>query len=175
MSTALELIHTVKAKGGQMRVEGDSLVIVPDTAGLPFIEALKEHKREIIRLLDAPSAPIDDPAEWREDFARWCKERAVSRSGFDDSGSVGVLLIDFAEWCIGHDAVPCQHATFEMLLEEAGFRCVDGMAAGLVLRADLEAHESFSGLACNHHARSGRMPAGRLAANPRMGIETPDR
>lgn len=80
-----------------------------------------------------------DPDAWRPDFARWRAERCVSRQGYEDSGGIGCLLVDFAEWCIAHDAVPCQRATFEMLLQDAGFPLMDGLAHGLVLKVDLEA------------------------------------
>jgi hypothetical protein len=88
-------------------------------------------------LSDAP--PDHDPAAWREDFARWRAERCVSRQGYEDSAGIGCLLVDFAEWCCAHDAVPCQRAVFEMLLNEGGFRCAEGMATGIVLKVDLEA------------------------------------
>lgn len=83
--------------------------------------------------------PDHDPAAWREDFARWMAESCIQREGRDDWGGIGCLLVDFAEWCIAHEAVPCQRTLFETLLEEAGFRCADGMAAGIVLKVDMEA------------------------------------
>jgi hypothetical protein len=84
--------------------------------------------------------PLDcAPDAWRQDFARWRAERCVSRQGYEDSAGIGALLRDFMEWCLAHDAVPCQRAVFETLLEEAGFHCAEGMAAGLLLRVDLEA------------------------------------
>ncbi len=83
--------------------------------------------------------PPDSPDAWRPDFARWRAERCVSRQGHDDIAGIGCLLVDFAEWCAAHDTVPCTRATFERLLTDAGFRCAEGMVAGLVLRVDLEA------------------------------------
>jgi hypothetical protein len=89
--------------------------------------------------LEAASIPPDAPDAWREDFIRWALERCVLREDYEDSQSVGSLLIDFAEWAIDHDAVPAPRDAFEALLEEAGFRLKDGMAMGIVLKADLEA------------------------------------
>jgi hypothetical protein len=78
------------------------------------------------------------PAAWREDFSQWRAENCIHREGCEDSAGIGCLLLDFAKWCIAHQGVPCQRAVFETLLEEAGFRCADGMAAGMVLKVDLE-------------------------------------
>jgi hypothetical protein len=86
-----------------------------------------------------PAFPDHDPAEWQEDFTRWRATNCAHRDGKDDWGGVGQLLVDFAEWCVARNAVPCRRATFERLLWDAGFRCAQGMVSGLVLRADLEA------------------------------------
>lgn len=84
--------------------------------------------------------PNPTPAAWWEDFVRWTAENCAHREGKDDWGGIGALLVDFAEWCVSRAAVPCWcRATFEQLLWDAGFRCDEGMVAGLVLRADLEA------------------------------------
>jgi len=83
--------------------------------------------------------PDHDPEAWSEDFARWMAENCICRMGREDAGAIGTLLSDFAQWCVEHDAVPCQRRVFEKLLTQAGFRCVEGMATGLLLRVDLEA------------------------------------
>ncbi len=44
MSTAMELIRAVEANGGQMQVEGDCLVIAPEDAATPLLDALRRHK-----------------------------------------------------------------------------------------------------------------------------------
>ncbi|MGD0733843.1 MAG: hypothetical protein ABR976_01805 [Terracidiphilus sp.] len=80
----------------------------------------------------------DTPNAWREDFIRWARVQCVHREGREDWGGIACLLLDFAEWCIAHDGVPCTRATFEWLLEDAGFLIGDGMAFGLVLKADVE-------------------------------------
>ena len=82
---------------------------------------------------------IHSPDAWRQDFTLWRAERCVSRQGYEDSGGISFLWIDFCEWAAGCDSVPCTRRTFERLLSDAGFRCADGMAAGLLLRVDLEA------------------------------------
>jgi hypothetical protein len=76
---------------------------------------------------------------WREDFNRWKAENCAHSEGRDDSGAIGYLWVDFCEWAVEHGSVPCQRRTFERLLQDAAFPLKDGMAAGLLLRADLEA------------------------------------
>jgi hypothetical protein len=135
--TASELLDAVAAGGGKVWLHGDKIrARLPDNL-ICLVDEMRDLKPQLIELL-IECAP-DSPDAWREDFARWRAERCVSRQGYEDSAGIGCLLLDFAEWCIGHDAVPCQRATFETLVEEAGFRCADGMAAGLVLKVDLEA------------------------------------
>lgn len=75
---------------------------------------------------------------WREDFIEWARERCALRDDREDSASIACLLLDFAKWCTAHENVPCQRAEFEALLEGAGLRCAGGMAAGIVLKVDLE-------------------------------------
>lgn len=84
-------------------------------------------------------SPEHDPAAWRQDFNRWRNVRCVSRTGYEDSGGIGCLWVDFCEWAIKNNSVSCQRRTFERLLEDAGFPLKDGMTAGLILRPDLEA------------------------------------
>jgi hypothetical protein len=82
-----------------------------------------------------------DHEAWSGDFAIWMKERCVHREGRDDRGGIGVMLLDFAEWAMTHDSVPCTRQTFETLLLDAGFLVANGMACGLFLKADLWAIE----------------------------------
>jgi len=84
------------------------------------------------------SGPAADPSAWREDFNRWQSENCTRREGYDDSASVRVLHLDFCNWTIAHQSVPCRYATFEALLIDAGFQLKDPMALGLVLREDLK-------------------------------------
>jgi hypothetical protein len=133
MTAALELIRTVEAHGGQLRVEDGWLVIAPQDAAEPLIEELREHKAEIIRVLRARDIPAHDPAEWREPFARWMDVACVrSPRCF---GGVGCLHIAFCEWATNHGDVTCTRDTFERLLEELGF--LIGEVAGVVLVSGL--------------------------------------
>jgi hypothetical protein len=143
MSAAVELIQAVKANGGQIRVEDGWLVIAPPDAAAPVIEELRQHKAEIIGLLESASIPTDDPAEWREPFIRWLDSACVlSPRCF---GGVGCLHIAFCEWEAGRGGVPCTRATFELLLSEFGLLIgeVRGavLVSGLILREDFEAVE----------------------------------
>ena len=116
-----------------------------------FSEMAEAWMRENLPSTGPPQSPPDmsggmvdnDPSAWRQDFARWMAENCIHREGREDSAGIGCLLLDFAEWCIAHEAAPCQRAAFETLLEDVGFRCVHGMAAGLILKVDLEAACAF--------------------------------
>jgi hypothetical protein len=139
MSAAVELIQTVKANGGQIRVEDGWLVVAPEEAAAPMIEELRQHKAEIISLLDSASIPPHDPAEWQEPFVRWLDSACVlSPRCF---GGVACLHIAFCEWESGRGEVPCTRDTFERLLRELGF--LVGEVAGLVLVSGLILREDF--------------------------------
>ena len=86
----------------------------------------------------AEALPVADPDAWMPDFVRWALERTTLREDHEDAQSVGSLLVDFAEWCIAHDAVPPRRETFEALLHDAGFPLKNGLAIGMILRIDLE-------------------------------------
>lgn len=146
MSAALELIHAVRANGGRMRVDGDSLVIAPGSAALPILVELREHKREIIRLLEG--RPVVDPESWRAPFVQWLDSACSLRPrGF---GGVAPLHVAFCEWEIARDGVPCNRETFERLLEELGFLTgeIEGtmLVSGLMLRDDLDSLIRFESL-----------------------------
>jgi hypothetical protein len=58
MSAALELIRTVEANGGHLRVDGEYLVIAPGEAAAPVIDELRQHKAELIaELAHRPAMP----------------------------------------------------------------------------------------------------------------------
>ncbi len=137
MSAALELIRAVEANGGQIRVEDGWLVIAPEDAAAPVMEALRQHKAEIIRLLESASIPPDDPAEWREPFAKWLDSACVRNPRC--FGGVACLHIAFCEWEAGRGGVPCNRETFERLLTERGF--LVGEVAGVVLVSGLTFRE----------------------------------
>jgi hypothetical protein len=90
-----------------------------------------------------------DPDYWRQDFRQWLESRCIQRPGRNDSTAVSALLIDFAEWCEQHHAVPGTRPTFRRLLADAGFQISDGLTSGLLLRADLQAYSDFK----NHTER----------------------
>lgn len=144
MSAALELIEVVRANGGRMRVEGASLVIAPDTAGLPILDELRQHKEEIIRLLEN-SITVDDPDEWRAPWVKWLDSTCRSQTIF--SASLKKLHDSYCDWEIARNGVSCSLATFERLLEECGFLvvCYKGvrLVDGLELKEDIRAHEEF--------------------------------
>ena len=108
-----------------------------------FSEMAEAWMRENMPMRETPQAAseamsIHSPDAWRQDFARWRAERCVSRQGYEDSAGIGCLLVDFAEWCVGHRAVPADRQVFEQLLTGAGFLLKDGMAIGVILRMDLQ-------------------------------------
>jgi hypothetical protein len=137
MSAALELIRAVEANGGRIRVEDGWLVIAPEDAAAPVMEELRQHKAEIIGLLESASIPPDDPAEWRKPFAKWLNSACVCNPRC--FGGVGCLHIAFCEWEAGRDGVPCNRDTFELLLKELGF--LMGEVAGVVLVSGLTFRE----------------------------------
>lgn len=142
MSAALELIETVRANGGWLRVEGDTLVIAPDSAALPVVGELRKHKVEIIRLLETNSVfPIQDPEAWRAPFAEWLKSECVYHPRA--FGGLACLHRDYCEWEIARDGVPCTGETFTALLSESGFLMgeIRGtvLVSGLVFKSDATA------------------------------------
>ena len=83
--------------------------------------------------------PIISPEAWSADFDVWMQARCAHREGKDDWGGIGPMLVDFGEWAVSHNSVPCTRQVLEALLRAAGFIVMDGMVQGLVLSADLEA------------------------------------
>jgi hypothetical protein len=147
MSVALDLIETVRANGGKMRVEGDSLVIAPDSAALPIVEELRQYKREIIRLLESrPAVPAHDPEAWRAPFTEWLHSACT----FHPRAFAGVraLHIAYCEWEIDRRGVPCSRETFETLLQELGFLMGEVertlLVSGLIFRDDAAAYSLFA-------------------------------
>jgi hypothetical protein len=141
MSAASELIRAVEANGGRMRVEDGWLVIAPEGAAAPLMEELRQHKAEIIGLLQSAGIPPDAPADWRKPFAKWLDSTCVrSPRCF---GGVSCLHLAFCEWEAGRGGTLCSRDTFELLLKELGFLIgeVDGvvLASGLTFREDAEA------------------------------------
>ena len=145
MSAALQLIEAVKAAGGWMRIEDGYLVIRPDSAALPILANLRQHKQEIIRLLEScPGVSSSDSEEWlgpvREFFVRWLDAACVLHPRA--FGGVAALQIDFCEWLAAEGEAPCCRATFVWLLEELGL--LVGEVAGVVLVSGLVLREDFA-------------------------------
>jgi len=139
MSAALELIRTVEENGGQLRVEDGWLIVAPQEAAAPVIEALRQHKAEIIGLLESASIPPIDPAEWRKPFARWLNSACVRSPRWFTA--VYALHEDYCDWEIAQKGVPCTRETFLGLIAECGFLVDDNGAAlvsGLALQKDVE-------------------------------------
>jgi hypothetical protein len=140
MSAALELIETVRANGGRLRIERNSLVIAPDTAALPILADLRQHKSEIIQLLR------DDPAERRKPFVRWIDSACALHPRV--FGGVSALHRYFCEWELAQGGVPCTRETFLCLLHELGFLTgeIEGvtLVSGLALRVDAESFATVS-------------------------------
>ena len=142
MSTAMELIRAVEANGGQMRVEGDCLVIAPEDAATPLLDALRRHKVEIIGLLQSRGAsPADTPID--EGWEFWLKERCVYRDHW--WGGTGALYRDLADWCAANGRpLSAPWRAFLVALRAEGFQITsDGLIYGLILKADFEAYERF--------------------------------
>ena len=137
MRTAQELIRKVVANGGQLRVEDGWLVIAPEDAATPVLEELRQHKAEIIGLLESTCILPDDPAVWRKSFARWLESTCVRHPRC--FGGVGCLHIAFCEWEVRQGGVPCPRDTFEHLLDESRF--LVGEVAGVALVSDLTSRE----------------------------------
>ncbi len=140
MSAALELIRTVEANGGQLRVENGWLIVAPEEAAAPVMKELRQHKAEIVGLLQLASIPPIDPAEWRQPFKAWLNARCFRTSRWFTA--VYALHDDYCDWEIAQNGVPCTCETFLGLLAECGFLVGDNGAAlvsGLALRHDMEA------------------------------------
>lgn len=117
------------------------------------------------KMQDFSDRPPDAPDAWREDFARWRAENCIRREGREDSAGIGCLWVDFCEWAVGCDSVPCARGTFERLLQDAGFLCAEGMTAGLLLKVDLEA------ALCFHAAPTASDAPARTKAAKRRNAE----
>jgi hypothetical protein len=150
MNSALELVRAVETNGGRLWIEGQWLVIEPAEAGEPLAEELRRFKPEIMSLIrrwstsESTGAMDDhDPAAWLDDFRQWIDANCIQRDRKDDWTGIGALHVDFCEWTVANDSVPCQRQVFERLVLGAGFRLNCGMTAGLLLRRDLEGHLSF--------------------------------
>jgi len=139
MSVAAELIRAVEANGGQLRVEDGWLVIAPEEAATPVIEQLRQHKAEIVNLLESASIPQHESTEWRKRFEQWIDFACVcSPRCF---GGVACLHIAYCEWESERGGTRCTRAIFEGRLTELGF--LIGEVAGVVLVSGLTFRDDF--------------------------------
>ena len=145
MSTALELIQTIEANGGRFRVDGEYLVIAPGKAAAPVIDELRQHKSEIIGLLqDRHDMPLEDPLD--DGWGLWLLERCVYRDHC--WGGAGALYLDLAHWCVAHGRpVPASRRAFVTALQTEGVQVTSAdLVYGLILKADLEAVLHWQGV-----------------------------
>lgn len=115
-----------------------------------FSEMAEQWIRKNLSSIESPSVarkgvPSADSDAWMPDFVTWALERCALREDYEDSQSVGSLLIDFREWCIERDAVPADRQVFEALLADAGIPIRDVLAIGIILKTDLERLELAGG------------------------------
>lgn len=58
------------------------------------------------------------PEAWAEDFHHWALDNCVYCDRW--SNGIAALHRDFRDWCLNREEVPCELATFERLLVDAG-------------------------------------------------------
>jgi hypothetical protein len=141
MNEAQELIHIVEARGGRLTIEGEKLVIEPDTAALPLMDSLRMYKPAIMDLLRSRAQQEQDAADDSDSFGLWMLARCVYRDRA--WGGVGALHLDLARWCADHrQSAPESRRVFVESLQAEGFAVTtDGLVYGLMLGEDLEAIE----------------------------------
>ena len=139
MSRAAELIEEIESIGGEIWVEGTELVISPGDAAMPVLEELREHKPEIIALLQSRTSDRNDDLLSGE----WMLEHCA----YDDRcwSGVSVLFFSLAQWRVERgQPIPISRQAFVASLLDEGFRVTsDGLVSGLILRTDLGAHQAF--------------------------------
>jgi hypothetical protein len=106
----------------------------------PFVSSGSSCSEQTPRFQEEP---VHDPAAREDDFRTWFQSSCVLDSRW--SSAMGPLHVNFAEWCIDRDAVPCTRSTFDALLVRAGF-VIDAyaMVPGITLREDWEANTAES-------------------------------
>jgi len=140
MSTPIELIQAVEARGGRLSVEDEYLVIDPRKAGEPLMEELRRHKAEIITVILERAA-----LRWRNPFEQWLRLECALRPR--DFGGLNCLHRSFSAWAGEQDGATCSRDVFERLLKEHDFVfagvCGVVLVAGLMLREDVESVVRF--------------------------------
>jgi hypothetical protein len=131
-AAAWELVSFIERKGGRFAIEGDELVIRPGDAAMPVINELRQHKTEIIALLQSRTANPDELLH-----GEWLLEECV----FIDArwGGIGALYLSLAHWSARHGRpLPKSRAAFVTALQAEGFQVTsDGLVYGLVLKSDV--------------------------------------
>jgi hypothetical protein len=138
MNEAAELVQIVEARGGRLFIEGEKLVIEPDTAALPLMDSLRAFKPEIVALLQSRAEQELDSVPESDALGLWMLERCVYRDRC--FGGVGALYLDLARWCADHgQTAPESRRAFTAALQAEGFAVTsDGLVYGLMLGEDLE-------------------------------------
>jgi len=85
--------------------------------------------------------PVEGPID--EGWGLWLLEHCAFRDRW--WGGTGALYLSLARWCASHGRpVPASRRAFVTALQGEGFQPTsDSLVYGLVLKADLEAHEQF--------------------------------
>ncbi|MGA8910819.1 MAG: hypothetical protein WB524_24620 [Acidobacteriaceae bacterium] len=137
MNEAEDLIRIVEQRGGRLTIEGEKLVIEPQSAALPLIDSLRAHKPQIVALLQSRSE--QESAQDSDALGLWLLARCIYRDRC--AGGMGGLHLDFARWCTAQGlTIPESRRTFVAALQAAGFAVTtDGLVSGLVLREDVQA------------------------------------
>jgi hypothetical protein len=143
MNEAQELILIVESRGGRLTIEGEKLVIEPQSAALPLADSLRTYKPEIVALLQSRSEQEAESAPERDALGLWMLARCVYRDRC--FGGVGALYLSLARWCAEHGRpAPESRRAFAAVLLAKGFTVTtDGLVVSLVLREDVLAHELF--------------------------------
>ena len=132
MSRAAELIRGIESIGGEIWVDGTELVISPGDVAVLVLEELRQHKVEIIALLDSRNSSADRTDDSLD--GEWMLERCVYRDRW--WGGVGALYLDLARWLAERGkAVPASRLSFVRALQTEGFQVTsDGLVYGLTLK-----------------------------------------
>ena len=127
---AFALVCAIEAGGGQLAVEGRSLVISPRSVGEPLVEQLRAHKQAIMTLLRKRAEGTHSSAV--EAMGDWMLNRCIFRD--DCWFAIGVLQVDLAEWCNRRGLVVlASRRIFTDALSREGFCIESGFVYGLGL------------------------------------------
>jgi hypothetical protein len=144
MNSIPELIQAVESAGGRFMVDGDRLGIVPSSSAAPMLAELRQHKPEIIALLQSRTEQETESEPDSDALGLWMLARCVYRDRC--WGGVGALHLDLARWCADCGRpMPASRRAFVMMLQAEGFEVTaDGdFVYGLILASDWEAHEHY--------------------------------